>query len=93
MDLVSQFMQNIDNCHHGKFYLNPVAWEKVFSPLPIITKRTGFEMRPTPPKPVQQPRQKPRDGLFRYLDQIARIALRTGGSEHRRSSAAFRMPQ
>jgi hypothetical protein len=54
MDLVSQFMQNIDNYHHGKFYLNQVAWERVFSPLPILTKRTGFE-RPEPPKPVQQP--------------------------------------
>jgi hypothetical protein len=57
MDLVSQFIQNIDNYHHGKFYLNQVAWERVFSPLPIITKRTGFE-RPepeSPPKPPQQP--------------------------------------
>jgi len=56
-DLVSQFIQNIDNYHHGKFYLNQLAWERVFSPLPIITKRTGFE-RPepeSPPKPPQQP--------------------------------------
>jgi hypothetical protein len=52
MDLVSQFMQNIDNCHHGKFYLNPVASEKVFSPLPIITITPET---PEPAKPVQQP--------------------------------------
>jgi hypothetical protein len=43
MDVVAQFMQNIDNYHHGKFYLNAVPWDRVFSPLPIITKRTGFE--------------------------------------------------
>src|SRR5207248_5490136 len=42
MDLVSQFMQNINNYHHGKFYLNQVAWDKIFSPIPIITKRTDF---------------------------------------------------
>ena len=63
MDLVSQFMQNIDNYHHGKFYLNQVAWEKVFSPLPILTCRwadcwrTGPEgpEPPSAPKPAQQP--------------------------------------
>jgi hypothetical protein len=35
-DLNAQFMENIDNYHHGKPYLNRVEWEKVFSPLPII---------------------------------------------------------
>ncbi|MGO8735657.1 MAG: alpha-glucuronidase family glycosyl hydrolase [Terriglobia bacterium] len=33
-DIVVQFMQNIDNFHHGKPYLNPVPLEKVFAPLP-----------------------------------------------------------
>ncbi len=54
-DLVSQFMQNIDNYHHGKFYLNQVAWEKIFSPIPIITKRTDFKRSPSQaPDPGQQ---------------------------------------
>ena len=34
-DLIAQFVQNIVNFHHGKPYLNRVAWEKVFSPLPV----------------------------------------------------------
>ena len=34
-DLIARFVQNIVNFHHGKPYLNRVAWEKVFSPLPV----------------------------------------------------------
>ena len=34
-DLIAQFVKNIVNFHHGKPYLNRVAWEKVFSPLPV----------------------------------------------------------
>ena len=34
-DLIAQFVQNIVNFHHGKPYLNRVAWEKVFSRLPV----------------------------------------------------------
>jgi formyltetrahydrofolate hydrolase len=37
-DIVQQFMENIVNFHHGKFYLKPVPMEKVFSPLPRIEK-------------------------------------------------------
>ncbi len=37
-DIVEKFMQNIVNFHHGKPYLNPVPFEKVFSPLPKIQK-------------------------------------------------------
>jgi hypothetical protein len=37
-DLIMQFMENIDNYHHGKPYLNCVEWEKVFSPLPIVLR-------------------------------------------------------
>ncbi len=33
-DIVQQFMQNIDNFHHGRPYLNPVPMERVFAPLP-----------------------------------------------------------
>jgi DNA-binding protein H-NS len=33
-DIVEQFMQNIDNFHHGKPYLKPVPLEKIFAPLP-----------------------------------------------------------
>ena len=35
-DIVVGFMENIVNFHHGKPYLNPVPFEKVFSPLPKI---------------------------------------------------------
>ncbi|MEN6601847.1 MAG: hypothetical protein ABFD86_05475, partial [Bryobacteraceae bacterium] len=35
-DIVEKFMENIVNFHHGKPYLNPVPFEKVFSPLPKI---------------------------------------------------------
>jgi hypothetical protein len=35
-DIVEKFMQNIVNFHHGKYYLNPVPFETVFSPLPKI---------------------------------------------------------
>jgi hypothetical protein len=35
-DIVQQFMQNIDNFHHGRPYLNPVPLEKIFAPLPRI---------------------------------------------------------
>ena len=34
-DLIAKFVENIVNFHHGKPYLNRVAWEKVFSPLPV----------------------------------------------------------
>jgi hypothetical protein len=33
-DIVEQFMQNIDNFHHGKPYLKPVPLERIFAPLP-----------------------------------------------------------
>jgi hypothetical protein len=33
-DIIAQFMQNIDNFHHGKPYLQPVPLEKIFAPLP-----------------------------------------------------------
>jgi hypothetical protein len=33
-DIVAQFMQNIDNFHHGLPYLKPVPLEKIFAPLP-----------------------------------------------------------
>ncbi len=33
-DVVQQFMQNIDNFHHGQPYLKPVPLEKLFAPLP-----------------------------------------------------------
>ena len=33
-DIAVQFMQNIDDFHHGKPYLNPVPLEKIFAPLP-----------------------------------------------------------
>lgn len=36
MDLIAQFMENINNYHHGKPYLKRVEWEKIFSPVPII---------------------------------------------------------
>lgn len=35
-DIVEKFMENIVNFHHGKFYLNPVPFEKVFAPQPKI---------------------------------------------------------
>ena len=35
-DIVQQFMQNIDNFHNGRPYLNPVPLEKIFAPLPRI---------------------------------------------------------
>ncbi len=35
-DIIQQFMQNIDNFHHGRPYLNPVPLEKIFNPLPRI---------------------------------------------------------
>ena len=55
-DLVSQFVQNIDNYHHGRFYLNEVAWDKIFSPIPIVTKRTDFKRaRSAVPEPGPKP--------------------------------------
>ena len=33
-DIVQQFMQNIDNFHHGLPYLRPVPFEKIFAPWP-----------------------------------------------------------
>ena len=35
-DIVEKFMRNIVNFHHGRYYLEPVPMEKVFSPLPRI---------------------------------------------------------
>ena len=35
-ELVADFMENIYNFHHGKPYLKPVPWEKVFQPLPVF---------------------------------------------------------
>lgn len=35
-DIVEKFMENVVNCHHGKPCLNPVPFEKVFSPQPKI---------------------------------------------------------
>jgi hypothetical protein len=35
---LAKFMENIDNYHHGKPYLNPVEWEKVFVQLPLLTQ-------------------------------------------------------
>jgi hypothetical protein len=35
-DVVQQFMQNIDDFHHGKPYLHPVPWEKILMALPRI---------------------------------------------------------
>lgn len=35
-DIVEKFMENVVNFHHGKPYLNPVPFEKVFSPQPKI---------------------------------------------------------
>jgi hypothetical protein len=35
---VAKFVENIDNYHHGKPYLNPVEWEKVFVQLPILSQ-------------------------------------------------------
>ena len=53
-ELISEFVQNIDNYHHGEFYLNLVAWDKIFSPIPIITKRTDFKRAPSSaPEPGQ----------------------------------------
>jgi len=37
-DIVEQFMQNIDNFHHGKPYLNPVPLEKVFNRWPRLQR-------------------------------------------------------
>jgi len=37
-DIVEKFMANIVAFHHGKFYLNPVPMEKVFSPMPLIQR-------------------------------------------------------
>ena len=31
---VAKFMENIDDYHHGKPYLNPVGWDKVFLQFP-----------------------------------------------------------
>jgi hypothetical protein len=35
---LAKFMENIDNYHHGKPYLNRVEWEKVFVQLPLLTR-------------------------------------------------------
>lgn len=35
-DIVEKFMENIVNFHHGRFYLNPVPFEKVFASQPNI---------------------------------------------------------
>ena len=35
-EIVEKFMENIASFHHGRYYLNPVPMEKVFSPLPKI---------------------------------------------------------
>ena len=37
-DVVEKFMQNIDDFHHGKPYLNPVPLEKIFFSWPRIQK-------------------------------------------------------
>ena len=37
-DVVEKFMQNIDEFHHGKSYLNPVPLEKIFVSWPRIQK-------------------------------------------------------
>jgi hypothetical protein len=37
-DIVEQTMQNIDNIHHGKPYLNPVPLEKVFNRWPRLQR-------------------------------------------------------
>jgi tetratricopeptide (TPR) repeat protein len=37
-DIVQQFMQNIDNFHHGKPYLNPVPFDKVFNRWPRLQR-------------------------------------------------------
>ena len=37
-DIVEKFIRNIVDFHHGKFYLNPVPFEKVFSPWPRIQR-------------------------------------------------------
>ena len=55
MDLVSQFIENIDAYHHGKPYLNEVAWKRVFSPIPILTQRTDFKR---PKSAVRDPGQR-----------------------------------
>ena len=34
-ELIADFVENIVNFHHGKPYLKKVAWEKVFSVLPV----------------------------------------------------------
>lgn len=36
MDLIANFMDNINNYHHGKPYLKQIQWERVFSPLPVF---------------------------------------------------------
>jgi hypothetical protein len=37
-DVVQKFMQNIDDFHHGRPYLNPVPFEKMFTTWPRIQK-------------------------------------------------------
>lgn len=55
-DLISQFVQNIDDYHHGRPYLDEVAWDKIFSPIPIVTKRTDFKRaKSAVPDPGPQP--------------------------------------
>jgi hypothetical protein len=39
-DIVEKFMENIVNFHHGKFYLNPVPFDKVFSTWPRVRSGT-----------------------------------------------------
>ncbi|PYV84818.1 MAG: hypothetical protein DMG05_23880 [Acidobacteria bacterium] len=35
---LAKFMENIDNYHHGRPYLNRVEWEKVFVQFPLLTQ-------------------------------------------------------
>jgi hypothetical protein len=35
---LAKFVENIDNYHHGRPYLNRVEWEKVFVQIPLLTR-------------------------------------------------------
>lgn len=37
-ELVEKFMQNIDNFHHGRDYLAPVDWGRVFTEWPVLNE-------------------------------------------------------
>lgn len=61
-DLIAQFIENIDNYHHGKPYLKRVEWEKVFSPLPIVARDPRAGTDDIPFGEVCEPLQN--EGLF-----------------------------